>query len=288
MKKIMLSIAALLCAVYVFAGGTVRESLTMKSAILGMERRYSVYLPEGYDSSSRLYPVLYLLHGAGGNETNWIQLGEVCRIADQEIDEGRATPMIIVMPDASSGQQGYYNDMDGKWRYEDFFFEEFIPHIEKTYRCRAERHYRAVSGLSMGGGGTVYFALHRPDMFSAACPLSAYVGFDAEGLISRYRDRAKVAGNIAEDKIVSYVQRYSAGKFFESLDEGQIKKIGEVRWWIDCGDDDYLYKESSDLHVLFRQRGVPHQYRVRDGGHTWEYWRSALPYVLGFITEAFH
>src|SRR5690606_37390071 len=130
----------------------------------------------GYETSQRSYPVLYLLHGGGDDQTGRVQFGEVQHITDKAIAEGKATPMIIVMLDAHTAVRRHSNTADGSWRYEDFFVEEFMPFIEKTYRIRAEKRYRAVAGLSMGGGGSFYFALHRPDLFSAACPLSARTG----------------------------------------------------------------------------------------------------------------
>ena len=163
-------------AVFSQSGGVVIESLTVESEILSMERKYAVYLPPDYESSDRSYPVLYLLHGAGDDHTGWVQFGEVKRITDEAIHKGTATPMIIVMPDAQTGQRGYFNSIKGDWRYEDFFFEEFMPHVESQFRIRRQKRYRAVSGLSMGGGGSFLYAMHRPDLFIAACPLSAFTG----------------------------------------------------------------------------------------------------------------
>ena len=124
----------------------------MKSDLLKMERNYAVYLPPDYDTSERSYPVLYLLHGSGDDHTGWVQFGEVAHIADAAIAKGSATPMIIVMPDAQTGKLGYFNQVN--WPYEDHFFEEFIPHVEKTYRIKGQKRYRAIAGLSMGGGGS--------------------------------------------------------------------------------------------------------------------------------------
>ena len=104
--------------------GTVYDNLSMTSSILGSERKYAVYLPPDYGSSERSYPLLYLLHGGGDDQTGWVQFGEVLHIADKTIQEGKATPMVIIMPDASAGQRGYFNDVTNTWRYEDFFFED--------------------------------------------------------------------------------------------------------------------------------------------------------------------
>ena len=109
----------------------------------------------------------------GDDQTGWVQFGEVLRIADDAINSGTATPMVIVMPDGDPLSMEYVNDAKVNWRYEDFFFQEFMPYIEKTYRIRGDKHYRAVAGLSMGGDGTFIYALHHPEIFSSACPLSA-------------------------------------------------------------------------------------------------------------------
>src|SRR5687767_4933148 len=156
--------------------GKVYDNLSMTSKILKMDRKYAVYLPPGYESSQRRYPVLYLLHGGGDDQTGWVQFGEVQHITDKAIRDEISTSMIIVMPDANTGRRGYFNDIRGDWRYEDFFFKEFMPFIEKNYRTKNEKRYRAISGLSMGGGGTLMYALHHPELFSSACPLSASAG----------------------------------------------------------------------------------------------------------------
>src|SRR5690606_14891507 len=126
--KTLLSLAVLtllvLPSVVYAQTGTVYDNLSMTSDILDMERKYAIYLPPDYDTSERSYPVLYLLHGGGDDQTGWVQFGEVLHIADKAIREGTATPMIIVMPDANTGRRGYFNGLRGEWRYEDFFFEE--------------------------------------------------------------------------------------------------------------------------------------------------------------------
>jgi poly(3-hydroxybutyrate) depolymerase len=156
--------------------GKVYDNLSMPSKILKMDRKYAVYLPPGYETSERSYPVLYLLHGGGDDQTGWVQFGEVLNITDKAINEGKSTPIIIIMPDANTGKRGYANSPTGDWLYEDFFFNELMPFVEKKYRIKGEKRYRAVSGLSMGGHGSFIYALHRPDLFSSACPLSAWCG----------------------------------------------------------------------------------------------------------------
>ncbi|NND08368.1 MAG: esterase family protein [Saprospiraceae bacterium] len=264
--------------------GKVFDDLSMHSDILSMERKYAVYLPPDYEHSERRYPVLYLLHGGGDDQTGWVQFGEVLRIADQAIQHGSATAMIIVMPDANSGHRGYFNRVDGSWDYEDFFFDEFIPEIEQKFRIKGEKRYRAVGGLSMGGGGSFMYALHRPDLFSSSCPLSAYVGplsFDQ----ARQRYAKQHIDEASEDVLRAHYERHNALYLIDQMDAEQI---AEVRWFIDCGDDDFLFEGNSLVHIALKKKEVDHEYRVRDGAHTWTYWRESLPFVLRFVSDAFH
>lgn len=272
-------------ATYTFSQtGKVFDNLSMKSEILNMERNYAIYLPPDYETSERSYPVLYLLHGAGDDQSGWIQFGEVLHITDKAIKNGTSTAMIIVMPDANTGQRGYTNDMSGNWRYEDFFFEEFIPFIEGKYRIRTEKRYRAVAGLSMGGGGTFYFALHRPDLFSAACPLSASTGPLNQEEVKNYLKRMGIS-EAPQEKMDAWYEKYSVTEMVNTLPEEDLKA---VRWYIDCGDDDFLFEGNALVHIALKKRNIPHEYRVRDGAHNWTYWRESLPEVLRFVSDGFH
>ena len=286
MKKIRLFLIIFIIApALLFAQtGKVYDNLTMQSEILKMERKFAIYLPPDYESSERSYPVLYLLHGGGDDQTGWVQFGEVLHIADKAINSGLATPMIIVMPDAMSGKRGYFNYPDGQWRYEDFFFDEFIPYVEKTYRIKGEKRYRAVSGLSMGGGGTFMYALHHPELFSSACPLSASCGPLSMDDMKSYAERRGMQ-DLKELELEAYFKTHSALYLIENMPEDSIDNI---RWYIDCGDDDFLYEGNSLVHIAMRKKEIPHEFRTRDGGHTWTYWRESLPAVLSFISDAFH
>jgi enterochelin esterase-like enzyme len=264
--------------------GKVFDNLSFPSEILDMERKYAIYLPPDYDTSERSYPVLYLLHGASDDQSAWIQFGEVQHIADKAINEGAATPMIIVMPDADTGQRGYTNDVSGNWRYEDFFFEELIPYVENMYRIRSKKRYRAVAGLSMGGGGTFYYALHRPDLFSAACPLSASVGPINSEELKTYMQRRGMAEATPEKKN-EWFNKYSVLELIRNMPEDQKTAI---RWYIDCGDEDFLYEGNSLVHIEMRKKEIPHEFRIRNGSHNWSYWRESLPEVLKFVTAGFH
>src|ERR1700754_3766838 len=175
-KSLIIVLLMLLPSLLFAQSGKVYDDLSLNSKILKMDRKYAVYLPPDYETSGRSYPVLYLLHGSGDDQTGWVQFGEVLNITDKAIKDGIATPMIIIMPDANTGRRGYFNDPKGDWNYEDFFFKELLPYVEKKYRIKSDKHYRAVAGLSMGGGGSFVYALHHPEMFSSACPLSASTG----------------------------------------------------------------------------------------------------------------
>ncbi|MCH1431869.1 MAG: esterase family protein [Flavobacteriaceae bacterium] len=265
--------------------GKVMDELKLNSKILKGERKFAVYLPPDYETSSRSYPVLYLLHGYTDDQTGWVQFGEVQHIADKAINEGIATPMIIIMPDADTGLQGYTNALSGNWNYEDFFFEEFMPHVEDRFRIKKKKQFRAVAGLSMGGGGSFLYALHRPDLFSSAAPLSASLGPQRLDEMNEFAYLGYTSANHNKKDFEIYSNRNNQLRIVDQLSK---ETLNSVRWYIDCGDDDFLYEANSLMHIKLRKKGVNHEFRIRDGGHTWTYWRSALPTVLAFISERFH
>ena len=275
----------LLLAAPLFAlSGKVFDNLSLDSEILDGSRKFAVYLPPDYESSERSYPVLYLLHGGGDDQTGWVQFGEVLRITDNAIRDGSATPMVIIMPDANTGVRGYTNNVTGDFLYEDFFFEELMPHVEQRFRIKGEKRFRAVAGLSMGGGGSFYYALHRPELFSSAAPLSASTGpRDVAAVVSRAERMGTDPGTPEQQQ--AYVERYSVVHLVNTL---PVEDLKAVRWYIDCGDGDFLYEGNALVHIALRQREVPHEFRIRDGAHNWTYWRESLPEVLRFVSDAFH
>jgi enterochelin esterase-like enzyme len=263
--------------------GKVYDHLTMPSKILKSDRNYAIYLPPDYEASNRTYPVLYLLHGSLDDQTGWVQFGEVTHIADKAIAEGTATPMIIVILDGNGGRRGFVNDIKGDWNFEDFFFQEMIPFIEKKYRAKTEKKYRAVSGLSMGGGSTFIYALHHPEIFSSACPLSGDIG----PLTLEDARRSYTRGNpaLSDTVIVNYYKSHSVISMVENMAEAQKKA---VRWYIAVGDQDGLGEGDALVHIAMRKNNVPHEFRVESGGHNWVFWRASLAKVLDFVSEAFH
>jgi len=284
MKNILPLALSLLFTLNCFGqSGIVYDNLSLDSDILKMERKYAVYLPPGYESSDRSYPVLYLLHGGGDDHTGWIQFGEVKNIADKAINNGNATAMIIIMPDADTGQRGYFNSPDNTWLYEDFFFEELMPYVEKKYRIKKEKRYRAVAGLSMGGGGSFYYAMHHPELFSSACPLSASVrNYTLESSKERFN---RFGTSYSDAQITAYLQKHSSLQVIGNM---KVEDMKSVKWYFSIGDDDFLYEGNSLVHIALRKKEVPHEFRINSGSHSWKYWRMELPNVLRFVTDTFH
>lgn len=265
------------------------ESLQFNSSLLNKGVRYSIYLPPDYYTSNRRYPVVYLLHGYSDDQTGWVQFGEADRIADEQIKSGELPPMIIVMPDG--GVTFYINDYQGKTRYEDMFTQEFIPFIDSTYRTRTQREFRGVSGLSMGGYGSLTLAMHHPELFGSCAALSAAVWSDQALAGIPADDYNKSLASLfsgpvtGEERLTTHWKRNSPLTMAKSLPENDLKR---VRWYVDCGDDDFLTTGNALLHIALTERKVEHQYRVRDGAHTWTYWRTGLPDALKFIAQSFH
>lgn len=290
--KFILSTACLVMLMLptVFGQGLLKESLSINSTVMGKEVKYSVYLPDGYERSNRVYPVLYLLHGYGDDETGWTQFGEVESIAGKAMKRGDATPMIIVMPDG--GVTWYLNSYDGKIRYEDFFVTEFIPHIDKTYRTRPQQQYRAIAGLSMGGYGSLLLATKHPGLFSSCSPLSAGVLTDEE-IVNGSDDIWKnVLGELYGKRELTGKNRltphYQQNSILGIISKGNAEQLGKVRYYIDCGDKDFLIKGNMALHAALIDKKIAHEFRVREGVHNWSYWRTALPEVLKFASVSFH
>ena len=277
MKKILITLTILFAGLFNATGQTVLEA-SLKSEILACNKNYCIYLPEGYESSDTLYPVLYLLHGLTDNNKSWRDKGNVNEIATKIFAQGEVQKMIIVMPDAGTTYDGYFNCEE--WKYEDFFFQEFIPYIESNYRINANRSHRAIAGLSMGGGGTTGYALRHSEMFSSAYAMSALMGMVENSWISRNPDKRR-------STFMSSVVKYNNIAIVENATKEERDNIASVRWFIDVGDDDFLFDNNMDFIRAMRKQRIPYQLRVREGGHHWGYWQEALHIALPFISEGF-
>ncbi len=250
----------------------------MESRILGCTKKYCIYLPAGYGDENKNFPVLYLLHGLTDTHTAWRDRGNVADIATAVFAGGEAQEMVIVMPDAGTKYDGYFNA--GEWRYEDFFFQEFIPHIESTYDIIADKEHRAIAGLSMGGGGTVGYAIRHSGMFSSAYAMSALMGMSDAGWL-------KNSPGERMDAFVRSVIAHNNIEIIKNADDSLRNAIASVRWFIDVGDDDFLFDNNMDFVKEMRRKRIPYQLRVRDGGHTWQYWQEALETALQFVSDGF-
>lgn len=227
------------------------------SPTLGLNRAMMVYTPYGYydkANSSKKYPVLYLLHGGGGDEDAWVSMGRACEILDNLIEKGLAVPMICVMPNGNPGQQAARtfmlpekpfdrNDPSQANSYVNSLAKDIIPYIESHFRVTAKKSARAIAGLSMGGGQTFAVSTLYPDLFDYICPMSSGV-----------RDEETSKTGL----------------------EG-IKKAGYKLYWIGCGEDDRLaYESSQRLDKIMNDLNMEHTFFVSGGGHEWKNWRLYL------------
>jgi enterochelin esterase-like enzyme len=284
-----LSLSFLLSSSFAQNAGKVIEQTIIKSAILNKNVTYTIYLPADYFTSERSYPVVYLLHGYTDDNTGWLQFGEINRYADKAIEDGTIPPMIIVMPDGDSSW--YINSYDGKEKYEDFFIKEFIPSVEKKFRIKNEKRYRGIAGLSMGGYGTLIYAIKYPQLFAAAAPLSAAV-FDDDAIANMpdnnyERTYGQLFGRGLKGKERLNTAWYN-NSILKMAATKPLEELNKVRYLIDCGDDDFLTKGNCLLHIALTEKKVPHEFRVRNGAHNWTYWRTGITDALAFIGQSFH
>lgn len=291
MKKLFIALVALSVSFSAAAQYPGRENMrkvvtdSLYSEILKDYREYNIYLPQNYASDTdRSYPVLYLLHGMNDNHLSWDGRAHLKDVMDQLVASGEACEMIIVTPNAGGNiyegaWNGYFN-MPG-WAYEDFFYMEFLPHIETRYRVIGDKQHRAVAGLSMGGGGATGYGQKHADMFCAVYAMSALMSIPQVGAYPAQNPDDKMAiltASVIENSCVDYVVNAS----------DEVKdQLRSVKWFVDCGDDDFLLDRNIEFTQAMRAARIPFEFRVRDGAHTWEYWHSALYTCLPFVTRCF-
>ncbi len=229
---------------------------------LGQDRRLTIYTPPGYETSKTKLPVLYLLHGAGGDEEAWIALGRTAQIMDNLLAEGKAKPMIIVMPNGNvsqdaapgEGNAGFYKPqfmaprtMEGSY---EAAFMDIVKFVDKNYRTIAKKEKRAIAGLSMGGFHSMHISRYFPETFD-------YIGLFSAAIMPR------------ED---------ATGKVYSNIDETlkTQKENGTKLYWIAIGKTDFLYKANEDFRKKLDGMGMKYEYRESDGGHIWRNWRVYL------------
>ena len=241
--------------------GTVRR-MWYNSPTLDMERRITVYTPAGYETSGKRYPVFYLLHGAGGDEEAWINLGRTSQILDNLIAQGKAEPMIVVMTNGNASQEAAPGEthfgltppnmnlpqtMEGTF---ETAFPDVVKFIDKTFRTKANKKNRAIAGLSMGGYHSLHISKQYPDMFN-------YVGLFSAAIMPD----AKVKSPIYED-------------FDKKLATQFAKK--PALYWIGIGKTDFLYKANEDFRKMLDEKGYKYTYYETGEGHIWKNWRIYL------------
>ena len=282
MKRIIIIVALMAAAVAAAAQGRiVTESI--HSNKLGVDQNYNVYLPEGYNVSKH-YPVIYLLHGLSDDYTAWDKLGRIKDVADELIRSGEVLPVVIVMPNAGNAdiynyQNGYFN-MPG-WPYEDFFFREFLPEVEKKFNCGGKKETRAIMGLSMGGGGSVVYCQRHPDMFSSCYAMSPWL--DNKNMEVSTGEQKETKFTITQKA----VSKHSAIDFLDKAGKSTLNRLRTVKWFVDCGDDDFIFNLSTAFYAKMREKEVKAEFRVRDGVHNWEYWHISLRTALPFASRNF-
>ena len=227
------------------------------SPTLEMNRRMFVYTPYGYETSKTKYPVLYLLHGAGGDEDAWSTMGRTCQIMDNLIEKKLANPMLVVMPNGNPGQQAARTQLIPEKpfdranpgvanAYVNSIVKDIVPYIEKNYKVIAKPSSRALAGLSMGAGHTISCTNLYPGFFQYICPLSNGIRVNDE---NRARYDAEFRG---------------------------VKKAGYKLYWIGCGESDFLIESAKTLDATLTRLGMKHTFFVNSGGHTWTNWRIYL------------
>jgi enterochelin esterase-like enzyme len=258
------------------------------SSILGADVTYAVLLPEGYNVSKDDYPVVYLFHGFGDKENAWYANGSIQYYSDQY--KGAIVPMIFVMPSANNSY--YANRYNGRYPYMDMLTKDMVPEIDKLFRTKSNKKYRAAMGYSMGGYGALILPALNPNIFSVGVPLSMSFRTDQQYILEpqsvfdyQWSPIFGGVGAIGQNRITDYFKQYSPFHFFKNQ---AASNFTNLKLFIDCGDDEEsLSITNNNLHTVLRDLNISHQYRVRSGGHSFDYWKKSYPEALKYISDAF-
>ncbi len=268
------------------AHGTV-EQVWYKTG--GRTRRMSVYLPAGYHEANTFYPVLYLLHGSGGDELAWLELGRAAQILDNLIAQQKAKPMIVVFPNGNMYQDAsplYYDERkDGKVKWSDrdtrlsgafeTAFLDILNFTEDHYRAKKSKNARAIAGLSMGG----YHAMHISHFYNS---LFDYVGLFSPAFSTTYDPKTANTPNAQ----LSFPSNKNTPKIYKNV-EKDLKtqfKTPPALYYIAIGQDDFLYPENVQFRALLDKNHYPYTYISTTGAHTWTNWRH---YLIDFLPRLF-
>lgn len=264
----------------------------VRSEILQQNVQIAVLLPQDYLSNpERRYGVVYLLHGLGDTHKSWNDQWLRIESTVAQCEAAGLGDMIYIMP---TGFRSYYVDrLDGNFDYMKMFVEELVPYVDRTYRTLADRGHRAAVGYSMGGFGAMILPSCHPELFSVSVPLSMsfrtdeqYMSEPASGWDSQWGAIFGGKGLAGEARLTDY---YKAHCPFYMFTAENAAKYADVAYYLDCGDDEeQLLVANDDLHRQLREIGFAHEYRIRNGAHTGDYWRGAMPEVLRFIDCRFN
>jgi enterochelin esterase-like enzyme len=263
------------------------KSQTYQSSILHRTMNYAVLLPEEYENSTDSFPVVYLLHGFGDDETAWYAYGLIKYYVD--LYAAQNVPMIYVMPDAFNTY--YVNKYNGNYPFMDVIITELVPAIDSNFRTIKDANHRAVMGYSMGGYGAIILPAKNPDVFKTGVALSMsfrtddqYMAESQGSFDSQWGPIFGAIGATGTGRLTDYFKEHSPFHFFEN----QVSpSLNGLNFYIDCGDDEETLSETSgELHNLLRDLDYPHEYRMDNGGHDWNYWHRELPEALSYISYA--
>ncbi|MGM0575673.1 MAG: alpha/beta hydrolase [Myxococcota bacterium] len=242
-------------------------------------RHYTVYRPPGYDEDDgRRYPVLYLLHGLGGDDGDWFEHGRLARHLDRAIAEERLPPILAVAPDGDDGYWTNHAPRDGRPgpRFGDLVAEDLVRAVDARHRTIPDAEHRVLAGVSMGGFGALSLALVHPRRFGAAVSLSGALFPEVPDHREVYR---RAWGHPPEPE---RFRRVSPQHLLAKVPEGRVPAI-----YLHCGDDDPLgfLPYTLKAHRTLARRGVEHELRISDGRHSWAVWERQADDWLAFVRE---